>query len=335
MAENANDIKIIDVNGVKRIIANAKKLDAETLAAAKQYADTKIEEKKYELPVADENTLGGVKIGSGITKNADGTISIPAKTFKTINGETIEGSGNITIDLGLYKVVSSLPTEGIDENKIYLVQSTETVPDGELNTYVEWVHVGGKWEKLGEYKSAVDLSPYAKTADVTTAIGNAKTELEGKIDAAKQEAISTATAAIEEAGRQEWLIPTLNSDTFEQSSNETTLKFDESKVKIGDIVKIADDSRAVGIIGAIVDANSGGPAYIEFKTYDILVSTHDGGGSVAKTAMYTFIRDESYGLGISKKWGTDDFTRNADMPTFTPLTDAEIDAAAAVAVALS
>lgn len=195
MAENTNDIKIIDLDGVKRIIANAKKLDAETLAAAKQYADTKIEEKKYELPVADENTLGGVKIGSGITKNPDGTISIPAKTFKTINNESIEGEGNITIDLGLYVIVTELPTTGIDDNKVYLVQSTETVPDGELNTYVEWIHVSGKWEKMGEYKSAVDLSPYAKTADVTKAIGDTKTELTGAIATAKSEAVSEAATA--------------------------------------------------------------------------------------------------------------------------------------------
>lgn len=138
------------------------------------------------LPDATKTTKGAVKIGDGINV-ADGVISVPAKSFKTINGESVEGTGNITIDLSLYKVVASLPTENIEDNKIYLVQSTETVPEGELNVYVEWIHVSGKWEKVGEYKTAVDLTPYAKTADVNTAIEGAKTELSGTINSTKNE----------------------------------------------------------------------------------------------------------------------------------------------------
>lgn len=218
----AEEIKFINTEGVKRIIANAKKLDAETLAAAKQYADTKIAENAYELPVATDTVLGGVKIGSGITKNADGTISIPAKSFKTINNESIEGEGNITIDLSLYKVVTELPTTGIEDNKIYLVQSTETVPDGELNTYVEWIHVGGKWEKMGEYKSAVDLTPYAKTADVTKAIGDAKTELTGAIATAKGEAISTAKSEAATAAAALYMKSTDINSTFQKKADMPT-----------------------------------------------------------------------------------------------------------------
>ena len=83
--------------------------------------------------------------------------------LKTINGENIVGSGDIKIDLSLYKVVSALPTADIDENKIYLVLSAAA---GETNKYTEYVRVSGAWEKIGEYKADVDLTPYAKTADV-------------------------------------------------------------------------------------------------------------------------------------------------------------------------
>lgn len=83
--------------------------------------------------------------------------------LKTINGENIVGSGDIKIDLSLYKVVSALPTADIDENKIYLVLSAAA---GEANKYTEYVYVSGAWEKVGEYKADVDLAPYAKTADV-------------------------------------------------------------------------------------------------------------------------------------------------------------------------
>lgn len=140
------------------------------------------------LPKATNAQFGAVKVGEGLNVT-DGVISVPAKSFKTVNGESIEGTGNITIDLSLYKVVTELPTANIEDNKIYLVQSTTTVPDGELNVYVEWIHVNNKWEKLGEFKTAVDLTPYAKTADVTSAINTAKGEA---ISTAEQNAAAGA-----------------------------------------------------------------------------------------------------------------------------------------------
>ncbi len=135
------------------------------------------------LPLASATQKGAVIIGDGIDMT-DGKISVSgdyakktdastiaqqkvdALKLKTINGESLKGEGNIVIDLSLYKLVQSLPATDIDENKIYLVANTETVPEGELNTYVEYIHVDGKWEKVGEYKSAVDLSPYAKKSDL-------------------------------------------------------------------------------------------------------------------------------------------------------------------------
>lgn len=87
---------------------------------------------------------GTLKAGTGINIDADGTI-------KT------------TLDVGLYKVVSALPTTDIDTNKIYLV------PDAEgqgQNVYVEYMYVNGKWEIVGQYKSDVDLTPYFKKEDI-------------------------------------------------------------------------------------------------------------------------------------------------------------------------
>ena len=64
--------------------------------------------------------------------------------LKTINNQSLVGEGNITIDLTLYKVVTTLPTEDIDTNKIYLVLSTESE---EANVYTEYVYVNNAWEK--------------------------------------------------------------------------------------------------------------------------------------------------------------------------------------------
>ncbi|MCM1077884.1 MAG: hypothetical protein NC344_06935 [Bacteroidales bacterium] len=70
------------------------------------------------------------------------------------------------IDLSLFKVVDSLPTADINPDKIYLVLSASK---GTNNTYTEYVYVDGKWEIIGEYKAAVDLTPYVKFTDLASA----------------------------------------------------------------------------------------------------------------------------------------------------------------------
>lgn len=87
---------------------------------------------------------GTLKAGTGISIAADGTI-------KT------------TLDVGLYKVVSALPTTGIDTNKIYLVP--DAGGQGQ-NVYVEYMYVDSKWEIVGQYKSDVDLTPYFKKENI-------------------------------------------------------------------------------------------------------------------------------------------------------------------------
>ena len=99
-------------------------------------------------------------VANGIaTLGADGKLSetqLPG--LKTVNGQSVVGSGDITIDLSLYKVVSALPATG-DASKIYLVAKAGA-PEGDVYTEHAWIN--GAWEKLGEYKAAVDLSPYIK-----------------------------------------------------------------------------------------------------------------------------------------------------------------------------
>lgn len=87
---------------------------------------------------------GTLKAGTGISIATDGTI-------KT------------TLDVGLYKVVSALPTTGIDTNKIYLVP--DAGGQGQ-NVYVEYMYVDSKWEIVGQYKSDVDLTPYFKKENI-------------------------------------------------------------------------------------------------------------------------------------------------------------------------
>lgn len=93
------------------------------------------------------------------------TAQLPA--LKTVNGSSIIGSGNIAIDLSLYKVVEALPTTGIDANKIYLVL-TQASGGQAGNLYTEYTYVNNKWEELGKYKADVDLTPYVKFTDIAS-----------------------------------------------------------------------------------------------------------------------------------------------------------------------
>ena len=76
-------------------------------------------------------------------------------------------------------IVAALPDAGeADENTIYMV-AKEGEP-GEQDGYNEYFVIEGAWEKIGD--TVVDLTEYAKTSEVTSAIGAAKTELQGNID---------------------------------------------------------------------------------------------------------------------------------------------------------
>lgn len=75
------------------------------------------------------------------------------------------------------------------EKKIYMVKNT----DGEAgNLYSEYMVIDGKLEKVGDWK--VDLSSYAKTAEVTAAIANALTAYAKTADVTK--AINAAVAGL-------------------------------------------------------------------------------------------------------------------------------------------
>lgn len=93
---------------------------------------------------------------------------IPKGTLATINGQSLENGGNIELDFTVAEFVTSLPDVATaSKSKIYLVASSES---GAQNTYSEYIKVTvegtDKFEKLGEYKAEMDLTPYAKVADL-------------------------------------------------------------------------------------------------------------------------------------------------------------------------
>lgn len=120
-----------------------------------------------------DNVLGkgANKPNGAITLNADGHINSTADTaFRKINGKSIlktnEDTSDITIDLSLFIVPANntLPTTGINPNKIYLIKNTG-VDASTQNVYTEYMYINNTWEKLGEYKATVDLSDYIKKTE--------------------------------------------------------------------------------------------------------------------------------------------------------------------------
>ncbi len=78
------------------------------------------------------------------------------------------------LDTTFVEVVDNLPTEGI-KRCLYL---KATAVESDNNKYEEYIYIGDlpisetnpydatKWEKLGEYKAEVDLTPYAKKTEL-------------------------------------------------------------------------------------------------------------------------------------------------------------------------
>lgn len=82
-------------------------------------------------------------------------------------GIVIDDNNTISINLDpdIFKVVSVLPEAPAagDEKKIHLVPSDYSESG---NAYDEYIYVDGSWEKIGYFKPSIDLSEYAKTADI-------------------------------------------------------------------------------------------------------------------------------------------------------------------------
>lgn len=137
---------------------------------------------KEELALkADKSSLGDYLLKTEAQSNYE-TISgaqgkyqakLTAGTGIEITGENVI---NVTLDTNIYQVVESLPESEINPNKIYLVLSAES---GETNLYTEYLYVNSKWEKIGEYKADVDLTPYLKSSEAASTYAT-KQELAGE-----------------------------------------------------------------------------------------------------------------------------------------------------------
>lgn len=127
-----------------------------------------------EIGKANTAAQAAASAAAGALKEAQA--KIPKGALATINGQSLENGGNIELDFTVAEFVTKLPDVATaSKSKIYLVASSES---GTQNTYAEYIKVTvdgtDKFEKLGEYKAEMDLTPYAKAADLTAHINNKK-----------------------------------------------------------------------------------------------------------------------------------------------------------------
>lgn len=131
----------------------------------------------------DENRMEAiaiVKTGGTATQvlMADGSV----RTLNAANGICgLDANGRIplaqlgNLDTSLFKLVTSLPSSG-ESNKIYIVKDGSDAND----VYQEYYYTNGAWEKIGTHTVKVDLTPYAKTADVNKALAKKVDVVSGK-----------------------------------------------------------------------------------------------------------------------------------------------------------
>lgn len=100
-------------------------------------------------------------------------INNKADKFTVGTGLTLE-DGQLklsnTFNTDIFKVVTTLPTEDVDKNSIYVVPS-EVTEDGNLFNEYFYVEVDGeyKWEKFGEVKASLSLDEYDKAIEALQA----------------------------------------------------------------------------------------------------------------------------------------------------------------------
>lgn len=119
------------------------------------------------------NTALATKADKSTTYNKTEVDSKVSTINQTKQDKLTAGSGikienntiSSTLDVQLYKIVDSLPTQDVELGKIYLVLSETST---ESNKYTEYVYVNNEWEIIGSYTANVDLSGYLTKTDAAS-----------------------------------------------------------------------------------------------------------------------------------------------------------------------
>lgn len=242
-----------------------------------------------QIPLSQKGAASGVA-----TLDANGMLiagQLPA--MKTVNGVSVVGSGNISIDLSLYKVVDSLPTTGIDATKIYIVPAKTT---GDKNIKAEYVYTGNpastydasKWEKLGEAQTNIvvdaDLSATSTNPIQNKAVKAAVDTLTSSVNSK----VATSTYNTKMSALDSSISALQSKNTAQDTA--IAKKLDESAYIVD--IELSDESsnpvenRAVK---EAIDTLDGRVGANEFAVHQLQTSTND---YVRKTDLVAITNEE-------------------------------------------
>lgn len=162
------------------------------------------------------------------------------KTINAANGICgLDANGRIplaqlgNLDTSLFKLVTSLPSSG-ESNKIYIVKDGSDAND----VYQEYYYTNGAWEKIGTHAVKVDLTPYAKTTDVNTA-------LSGKVDKVSGKGLSTHDFTAGYKSKLDGIADGANKTIVDSSFSATSTNPVQNKVVNDEFVKTAKSFIAI------------------------------------------------------------------------------------------
>lgn len=176
------------------------------------------------------------------------------------------------IDTTLFQIVSALPTSGINKNRIYILASENRDPNGK-NIYAEYIYTGDtsatydetKWEKMGEYTTTVDLSPYMKLEQKGVANGVATLDAKGKVtDGQLWDATSENHGLMSEEDKK--ILDTIN-DELSVGKYSDVCKFDDIFTPLIGDVEILQVSLSESVLNYVI---------IYLTTKNMFVASYEG-----------------------------------------------------------
>lgn len=87
---------------------------------------------------------------------------------------------NLLANRAGFAIVSSLPTEDISPNKIYLVAKVNDLDGTDTNSYDEYIYINNTWEHVGSFD--VDLSNYYNKTEVDSLLDSLESDLQSTLD---------------------------------------------------------------------------------------------------------------------------------------------------------
>ena len=168
------------INGAATVAGSIKKAVADE-ATARGNADTALGQRIDGEASARESADNALGVRIGNVETRVGTAEGKIQTLE----ETVADHGTAISNLTSAKVerlvVTALPTSDIKTNVIYMMKRQDNTGAETSDIYDEYIYVNNKWEMIGN--TAVDLTAYAKSADVKTTTDGLSTAISNEATA--------------------------------------------------------------------------------------------------------------------------------------------------------